>query len=883
MPLHSLARLRGLRVFSVVLFLIPAALAQVEVAKLRPELVWQRTSPTRGATEGPVLYTIIMRSSATPNTIPKIGSNYTLTNSLITDNGTIVAIGGFSVDSTGLVTFKNGQTFPGTGNGTITGVTAGTGLSGGGSSGNVTLNNAGVLGITAADSSVTLGGTAANPTLAVNTATSDTRYVLKAGDTMIGTLNLPGNGLVAGGSQLVLSGGNVGIGTGGPNAQLQVIGRGGTTGIGIGGPGGPGDSGLNAVGGPGGQGIGAGSGGGPGGSPSIVGGVGGSGVGPVTGGTGGSPLIAGGAGGSAIGAGSSNGNGGSVFIEPGAGTAFGNVLIADVGGNVGVGTVSPGQKLDVSGNINASGSVNAASFTGIGAGLTSVTASGLTCTGCITNTHLGVNYAGSASQGGAATNALALGGNAAASYSTTAQSDARYLQLTGGTLTGNLQLTGGGIFTGDGSGLINLNATNLASGTVPVARLSSASTGTAGIVLLESSSSDTNAAHVVLANDTRLSDARTPTAGSSSYIQNTTSPQTANMNITGNAAVGGTATVSGNVFAPQLSGGTNGSGSALTVNAASGTGNGGVLNLSAGNAGTANGGAGGDLNINAGNAAVIGGAGYGGLGPAGKVNITAGSGYNSVGADVILKSGTNSNWSLSTPGTHSNVSLQGGGLLGADGAVLTVEGAGNGCSNNCSATFGGNVRITGGTGFGGDPGGSIILTPGSPSADVHVVGNLSVTGSVSKGSGSFKIDHPLDPANKYLSHSFVESPDMMNVYNGNVLLDVKGEAWVSLPDYFEALNQDFRYQLTPIGAPGQHILYIDQEIANNRFKIAGGKPGGKVSWQVTGVRHDAYANAHRIPVEEDKGNKRGTYLHPELFQQQQQQQQEEPVVAAVSR
>ena len=80
-----------------------------------------------------------------------------------------------------------------------------------------------------------------------------------------------------------------------------------------------------------------------------------------------------------------------------------------------------------------------------------------------------------------------------------------------------------------------------------------------------------------------------------------------------------------------------------------------------------------------------------------------------------------------------------------------------------------------------------------------------------------------------------------------------------------------------------YIIVVNPAIlANNRFKIAGGKPGGKVSWQVTGVRHDAYANAHRIPVEEDKGNKRGTYLHPELFQQQ-QQQQEEPVVAAVSR
>ena len=33
---------------------------------------------------------------------------------------------------------------------------------------------------------------------------------------------------------------------------------------------------------------------------------------------------------------------------------------------------------------------------------------------------------------------------------------------------------------------------------------------------------------------------------------------------------------------------------------------------------------------------------------------------------------------------------------------------------------------------------------------------------------AFVIDHPLDPANKYLSHCSVESPDVMNLYNGNV-------------------------------------------------------------------------------------------------------------------
>lgn len=121
-------------------------------------------------------------------------------------------------------------------------------------------------------------------------------------------------------------------------------------------------------------------------------------------------------------------------------------------------------------------------------------------------------------------------------------------------------------------------------------------------------------------------------------------------------------------------------------------------------------------------------------------------------------------------------------------------------------------------------------------------GNVFVNGHLSKSSGGFKIDHPLDPANQYLSHSFVESPDMMNIYNGVVMLDTEGETWVKLPEYFEALNNDFRYQLTAIGAPGPN-LYIAKEISGNIFKIGGGRAGSKVSWQVTGVRHDAYADA----------------------------------------
>ncbi|MFH2096882.1 MAG: hypothetical protein ABIJ16_14325, partial [Bacteroidota bacterium] len=147
------------------------------------------------------------------------------------------------------------------------------------------------------------------------------------------------------------------------------------------------------------------------------------------------------------------------------------------------------------------------------------------------------------------------------------------------------------------------------------------------------------------------------------------------------------------------------------------------------------------------------------------------------------------------------------------------------------------------------------------------VGDVSITGTLSKGGGSFKIDHPLDPENKYLYHSFVESPDMKNIYDGVVVLDANGEAAVVLPDWFEALNKDFRYQLTAIGvsSPG---LYVSQKVSGNTFRIGGGIPGTEVSWQVTGIRKDPFANANRIPVEADKSiEDKGYYLYPEVYKQ----------------
>ncbi|MFN8004553.1 MAG: hypothetical protein U0X75_26470 [Acidobacteriota bacterium] len=141
-------------------------------------------------------------------------------------------------------------------------------------------------------------------------------------------------------------------------------------------------------------------------------------------------------------------------------------------------------------------------------------------------------------------------------------------------------------------------------------------------------------------------------------------------------------------------------------------------------------------------------------------------------------------------------------------------------------------------------------------------GNVSVSGTLSKGGGSFKIDHPLDPENKYLYHSFVESPDMMNIYNGNITTDENGVAVVELPEWFETLNRDFRYQLTVIGTFAQAI--VAQKVSGNHFAIRTSEPGVEVSWQVTGIRQDPWANQNRIPTEELKPkDERGTYLHPE--------------------
>lgn len=212
------------------------------------------------------------------------------------------------------------------------------------------------------------------------------------------------------------------------------------------------------------------------------------------------------------------------------------------------------------------------------------------------------------------------------------------------------------------------------------------------------------------------------------------------------------------------------------------------------------------------------------------------------------------NFGITATGTGAGSNKQVVGVYGVasgtNGTRAGVFGYGNG-SAGTSFNFG-VYGATSGNGFANYAG--------------YFLGNVHVSGNLSKSAGTFKIDHPADPENKYLVHSFVESPDMLNIYNGVIVTDENGFAVVELPAYFEALNRDFRYQLTCIGVFAQAI--VKEKVKGNRFTIQTDKPSVEVSWQVTGIRNDPYAKANPvIPELEKPVPEKGTYLNPEVYGQ----------------
>ncbi len=225
------------------------------------------------------------------------------------------------------------------------------------------------------------------------------------------------------------------------------------------------------------------------------------------------------------------------------------------------------------------------------------------------------------------------------------------------------------------------------------------------------------------------------------------------------------------------------------------------------------------------------------------------------------------------------VNAYGGG--GNDGGTGISASGGGGAESGGGGieAHGGNGSLYGGDGIdafgGGGTYGSygIYAMGGTGRIAGFFEGNIDVTGTVNTGKIVVTLDDPVDPGNKYLAHASVQSSEMMNMYSGNVTTDELGLATIQLPDWFETENGDFRYQLTVLGQFAQAI--IKDKIANKKFTIMTNASHVEVSWQVTGIRQDAYAKANPLIVEREKPeNERGFYIHPEVYGQPAEKQVE---------
>ncbi len=199
---------------------------------------------------------------------------------------------------------------------------------------------------------------------------------------------------------------------------------------------------------------------------------------------------------------------------------------------------------------------------------------------------------------------------------------------------------------------------------------------------------------------------------------------------------------------------------------------------------------------------------------------------------------------------------------GVFGEATATNGTNYGGRFESDSSFGrgvyGAALVGGGTPYG------VLGAASTQSAGyaVYASGDLGASGTK-----SFRIDHPFDPENKYLLHYATESPSPQNFYSGNLVTDGTGYAWVELPEYFEEINEDYKYQLTVIGRDFAQAI-VSQEILGNRFQIRTSAPGVKVSWRVEANRNDLYVRYKKPKdVVEKEGLERGTYQHPELYGQ----------------
>ncbi len=250
----------------------------------------------------------------------------------------------------------------------------------------------------------------------------------------------------------------------------------------------------------------------------------------------------------------------------------------------------------------------------------------------------------------------------------------------------------------------------------------------------------------------------------------------------------------------------------------------------------------------------------------GKANIVA-SGIGVIGAGNNLGTYSSPNVGAGVAGTGVNIGVYG----------HATDAAGFGVYSSGDFLADGNIHATGDiTAVGTIYAPRGIITDGFAVAE----GNMAIGGTfsarmistsgdlISGGTINSVIDDPRDPANKYLKHASIESNEILNLYRGVSTFDASGEAVVQLPDYYDAINKNASYQLTPIGA-SMPDLYIASEVNNGSFKISGGIVGKKVSWTLTAERNDPYIrlNPEIRNMVVDKGADRGRYLAPEQYGQ----------------
>jgi hypothetical protein len=200
---------------------------------------------------------------------------------------------------------------------------------------------------------------------------------------------------------------------------------------------------------------------------------------------------------------------------------------------------------------------------------------------------------------------------------------------------------------------------------------------------------------------------------------------------------------------------------------------------------------------------------------------------------------------------------------GVFGIALATSGATYGVYGRSNSTSGygmyGYAAATSGLNYG------VLGESASASGyGVYATGRLAASGAK-----LFQIDHPLRPETHFLNHFCTEGPEPYNAYSGNVVTDAQGYATVQLPDYFETINRDFRYQLTVIDNSDEFVLVkVVREIQNNQFVIRTSKPYVKVSWEVKAIRHDRWVQEYGYQTEQEKPKEyQGRYLHPELYGQ----------------